>query len=160
MTISIYMESAYKNGLRIGVIHCEVILPEKGQFVLNKVLRDTTAQRLTREKALFLAELLESGIPQETGRRHRLSPGQLMFFSGDSGFWRDYADFGDSLDVHNKETYLTRNKDAFMRIVRVCMERGYTFIGGEKYLLHKLMRDEAEKYLEEVLKHDAEGKDS
>ena len=72
MPVLIYMESAYRRADGTGVVRCEAMLPGDGQATISKVVRDTTARQLTREKLLLLAELLQNGVPDSNGERRKL----------------------------------------------------------------------------------------
>lgn len=89
MPVLIYMESAYRRADGTGVIRCEAMLPGDGQATISKVVRDTTARQMTREKLLLLAELLQNGVPDSNGERRKLRHVEILVYTTDQAFWDD-----------------------------------------------------------------------
>ena len=83
MPVLIYMESAYRRADGTGVIRCEAMLPGDGQATISKVVRDTTARQMTREKLLLLAELLQNGVPDSNGERRKLRHVEILVYTTD-----------------------------------------------------------------------------
>lgn len=84
MPVLIYMESAYRRADGTGVIRCEAMLPGDGQATISKVVRDTTARQMTREKLLLLAELLQNGVPDSNGERRKLRHVEILVYTTDA----------------------------------------------------------------------------
>ena len=158
MPVLIYMESAYRRADGTGVIRCEAMLPGDGQATIRKVVRDTTARQLTREKLLLLAELLQNGIPDSSGQRRKLYRVEIMVYTSDQDFWEDIRAQAEArMDGGRQQS---RNSDVCTQIIRQCRDNGCRLRNMGNSLLQKLVRSEAYRYLEnqEVSPNDGTGK--
>ena len=158
MSVLIYMESAYRRADGTGVIRCEAMLPGDGQATISKVVRDTTARQLTREKLLLLAELLQNGIPDSSGQRRKLYRVEIMVYTSDQDFWEDIRAQAEArMDGGRQQS---RNSDVCTQIIRQCRDNGCRLRNMGNSLLQKLVRSEAYRYLEnqEVSPNDGTGK--
>ena len=134
------------------------MLPGDGQATISKVVRDTTARQLTREKLLLLAELLQNGIPDSSGQRRKLYRVEIMVYTSDQDFWEDIrAQEEARMDGGRQQS---RNSDVCTQIIRQCRDNGCRLRNMGNSLLQKLVRSEAYRYLEnqEVSPNDGTGK--
>lgn len=158
MPVLIYMESAYRRADGTGVVRCEAMLPGDGQATISKVVRDTTARQLTREKLLLLAELLQNGVPDSNGERRKLRHIEILVYTADQAFWDDLRIQADAEITNSPQQ--SRNGDVCAQIIRQCRDNGCRLRNMGKSLLQKLVRSEAYRYLEnqEVSPNDGTGK--
>lgn len=158
MPTLVYMESAYRKEDRTGVLHCEVMLPGKGQVTVNKAVRDATMRQMTREKLLLLADLLQNGAPDGSGGRKKLHSPEVSVYTSDRAFWEDMQDH--AVSIGDADGMKTRNGDVCARIEKACDKGGYHVRCMGKSLLQRLVRDEAYRYLkkQEVAKIVGTGK--
>lgn len=158
MPVLIYMESAYRRADGTGVVRCEAMLPGDGQATISKVVRDTTARQLTREKLLLLAELLQNGVPDSNGERRKLRHIEILVYTADQAFWDDLRIQADAEITNSPQQ--SRNGDVCAQIIRQCRDNGCRLRNMGNSLLQKLVRSEAYRYLEnqEVSPNDGTGK--
>jgi hypothetical protein len=158
MPVLIYMESAYRRADGTGVIRCEAMLPGDGQATISKVVRDTTARQMTREKLLLLAELLQNGVPDSNGERRKLRHVEILVYTTDQAFWDDLRIQADAEMTNSPQQ--SRNSDVCAQIIRQCRDNGCRLRNMGNSLLQKLVRSEAYRYLEnqEVSPNDGTGK--
>lgn len=146
MPVLIYMESAYRRADGTGVIRCEAMLPGDGQATISKVVRDTTARQMTREKLLLLAELLQNGVPDSNGERRKLRHVEILVYTTDQAFWDDLRIQADAEMTNSPQQ--SRNSDVCAQIIRQCRDNGCRLRNMGNSLLQKLVRSEAYRYLE------------
>lgn len=115
MPVLIYMESAYRRADGTGVIRCEAMLPGDGQATISKVVRDTTARQMTREKLLLLAELLQNGVPDSNGERRKLRHVEILVYTTDQAFWDDLRIQADAEMTNSPQQ--SRNSDVCAQII-------------------------------------------
>lgn len=119
MPVLIYMESAYRRADGTGVIRCEAMLPGDGQATISKVVRDTTARQMTREKLLLLAELLQNGVPDSNGERRKLRHVEILVYTTDQAFWDDLRIQADAEMTNSPQQ--SRNSDVWYAAVWVLL---------------------------------------
>ena len=129
-----------------------------GQATISKVVRDTTARQMTREKLLLLAELLQNGVPDSNGERRKLRHVEILVYTTDQAFWDDLRIQADAEMTNSPQQ--SRNSDVCAQIIRQCRDNGCRLRNMGNSLLQKLVRSEAYRYLEnqEVSPNDGTGK--
>lgn len=139
----IYMESAFNKERRLGVVHCEVVMPGMGQSIINKAVKNTTRKKLSLEKLHILTDLLQNGVPTGAEKRYKLRRADVTVYSNDPFMLEAVYDSacGECCAPGEEMT------DACDKVWRVAATNGYHLMFEQHALLQKTMYAQAKKYL-------------